>query len=155
MSHRLKRYHPTTAADRLDVTPPSRSGRGILPSSLGPYSRVIDRGAVGSGIDGRSREGRFLRHYEESLIAHAGGTPTVTMRLLAARAARLALHLELMDERLFAGKQITSHDSRTYLAWSNSLSRILKELGLQAPPARPVDPMQAIRDHLAAKQEAA
>src|SRR5437764_846053 len=60
---------------------------------------AIRRGVVGIAIDGRSREGRFLRTYERALIEHVGGSPSVVQRQLIHRAARLALHLELMDEK--------------------------------------------------------
>src|SRR5215204_5360208 len=85
-----------STADRPQLKPRSAADR-----QLGPYSRVIDRGAIGA-IDGRSREGRFLRAYEKGLIEHVGGTPTITQRALISRTARLALHLELMDERALA-----------------------------------------------------
>jgi hypothetical protein len=43
---------------------------------LGPHSKAIDRGAVGWSINGRSREGRFLRAYERMLAQHVGGQPS-------------------------------------------------------------------------------
>ena len=58
------RQRPRTSAgsssDQQRVTPNSGTGR----PRLGPFSRAIDRGGVGWSIDGRSREGRFLRAYE-------------------------------------------------------------------------------------------
>src|SRR5437764_9565956 len=89
----------TSPSDRPNNGARSTAGRG----TLGPYSRAIDRGAVGSAIDGRSREGRFLRTYEAMLVEHVGGKPSVVERALISRSARLALHLELMDERALAG----------------------------------------------------
>src|SRR5271168_3686027 len=84
--------------------PPLAAGTGTnRPGINGPYSRAIDRGAVGGLIDGRSREGRFLRAYERMLVEHCGGNPSIVQRALISRAARLALHLELMDERSLAG----------------------------------------------------
>jgi hypothetical protein len=47
---------------------------------LGPYSRAIDRGSIGWSVDGRSREGRFLRAYERMLSDHIGGSPSVVQR---------------------------------------------------------------------------
>jgi hypothetical protein len=67
---------------------------------MGPYSRAIDRGGLGGLISGRSREGRFLRTYEAMLTEHIGGRPSVVQRAMICRAARMALHLELMDEPL-------------------------------------------------------
>jgi len=118
------------------------AGRG----GLGPYSRVIDRGAVGGLIDGRSREGRFLRRYEQMLVEHCGGDPSIVQRALISRAARLALHLELMDERSLAGNhEFTVHDHNHYVSWSNALARLLARLGLQ--PAIAPDP--SLQDVLA------
>ena len=53
-------------------------------------------------------------------------------------AALLSLHCALLDEKtLSAGGMMTELDSRTYLAWSNSLSRALLGLGLKGAPERP------------------
>jgi hypothetical protein len=99
----------------------------------GPYSRLIDRGAVGA-INGRSREGQFLRAYEQQLIEHCGGNPSITQRALISRTARLALHLELMDERsLKNGRGFGPTDHHFYVAWSNALARHLDKLGLKRP----------------------
>jgi hypothetical protein len=98
---------------------------------LGPSSRAIDRGSVGWSIDGRSREGRFLRAYERMLAEHCGGKPSRVQRELIRRCARLALHLELQDERSMLAGEMGDGMSRRYLAWSNALSRSLRLLGLE------------------------
>lgn len=117
--------------------PSTAAGSDADRAAIGPYSRVIDRGAVGRLIDGRSREGRFLRAYERQLIQHVGGSPSIVQRALISRAARLALHLELIDERSLAGNhQFTTHDHLDYVSWSNALARLLARLGLQ-PAASP------------------
>jgi hypothetical protein len=111
-----------------------RNGVGLAPGrgGLGPYSRLIDRGAVGGGIDGRSREGRFLRAYEKMLTDHVGGSPSIVQRALISRAARLALHLELMDERSIAdGRGFGPTDHHFYITWANALARHLARLGLE------------------------
>lgn len=105
---------------------------------LGPYSRLIDRGAVGGAIDGRSREGRFLRAYEKALVVHVGGNPSLVQRALICRAARLALHLELLDEKtLVEGFTFTKHDCYFYVSWSNALGRLLARLGLDPATSPP------------------
>jgi hypothetical protein len=117
-----------------------RVGSGLADKrfELGPHSRAIDRGAVGGIIDGRSREGRFLRTYERALVEHVGGRPSVTQRCIIQRAARLALHLELMDERSLAGDHVfTTHDHLHYVSWSNALARLLARLGLDRADAKP------------------
>ena len=66
------------------------------------------------------------------LREHVGGDPSITQRALISRAARIALHLELLDERVFTqGRALTEHDYRYYAAWSNSLARMLARLGLE------------------------
>jgi hypothetical protein len=118
-----------------------RRGPGIV----GPYSRAIDRGALGC-ISGNSREGRFLRAYEAMLLEHVGQHVSIVQRALVSRAARLALHLELMDERSLAGgHQFTEHDHNYYISWSNSLARLLARLGMNAAPVK----QPTIVDHIA------
>jgi hypothetical protein len=101
---------------------------------FGPQSRAIDRGSVGWSIDGRSREGRFLSAYEAMLSQHVGGSPSRVQCELIRRCARLALHLELQDEKLLSGGPPTDHSARHYLAWNNALVRTLRQLGLKSVP---------------------
>ena len=62
------------------------------------------------------------------------------------RAARLALHLELMDERSLAGDHVfTTHDHLHYVSWSNSLARMLARLGLDATAPAPMDAIELAR----------
>lgn len=105
---------------------------------LGPYSRVIDRGARGA-ISGNTWEGRFLAAYEAMLVEHVGGNPSVVQRAMITRASRLALHLELMDKRSLAdGKPLTTHDHLHYVSWSNALTRTIASLGVKAAAAKPL-----------------
>jgi len=55
---------------------------------LGPHSRVFVRRSLGDHIDGRSREGRFLRHFEKEMVAQLGGSPSTAQALLVRRVAR-------------------------------------------------------------------
>jgi hypothetical protein len=64
-----------------------------------PYCRVFSRGSLGE-IDGRSREGKFLRRIEADLVAQVGGSPTFAPSLLIRRAARSMLQLELLDAKM-------------------------------------------------------
>jgi hypothetical protein len=101
---------------------------------VGPYSRTLLRGAIGDAVDGRSREGRFMRAYEQSLVQHVGGEPTAVQRVLISRATRLAMHIELMDRPSLQGDGITERDGRQYSAWSD-LCRTLKQLGIKGAVA--------------------
>jgi hypothetical protein len=66
------------------------------------------------------------------LSKHCGDAPSPVQREIIRRCARLALHLELQDERLMAGEPPTDFAGRQYLAWNNSLVRSLRQLGLHA-----------------------
>ena len=57
-----------------------------------------------------------------------------------------------MDARTASAKQMTELDSRTYLAWVGSLSRLMRELGPEValPSSKPLD----LRAHIAARAAA-
>jgi hypothetical protein len=100
---------------------------------LGPHCRSLRRGVIGDAIDGRSREGKFLRKCEAELLAQIGGEPSFAQRLLIRRIARAMLKLELFDTKMTAGTW-TDHDARTYGGLSNALRLMLRELGINAAP---------------------
>jgi hypothetical protein len=105
-------------------------------TSIGPYSRAISRGSLGDAIDGRSREGKFLRKCEAEPVAQVGGLPSFAQRLLIRRVARAMLRLEAFDARMASGTW-TDGDARTYGGLSNSLRLMLRELGLRSAAERP------------------
>jgi hypothetical protein len=91
-----------------------------------------------SDLDWRTREGRFLVAVRRDLTAHIGGKPNLVQRQLIERAARLTLYVELLDARSLAAGSMSDHDQKQYLAWSNSLVRLLKTLGIKGAGAAPV-----------------
>lgn len=95
--------------------------------AIGPYSRPHNL----QKLDGRTREGRLMRDVRAELTAHVGGKPSATQKALIERAVWLSLHIAQLDAKAAAGRAMTEHDSRTYLAWSNSLTRTLREIGLK------------------------
>lgn len=95
-------------------------------------------------LDQRSREYRLLRRFREELVAHVGGKPSVVETALIERAAQLQLRLAIFDAKFVEKGEMTDHDARTYLAWSNSLTRTLGELGLEAS-TRSLSPAEALR----------
>lgn len=102
-------------------------------TAVGPYSRP---GSLGK-LDGRSREARLMTAVRADLIAHLGGSPSPVELRLIDRAALLSLHIALFDRRALAsGAPLSERDSRAYLAYSNSLTRLLARLGIKgaAPP---------------------
>lgn len=73
---------------------------------------------------------------EAQLVEHVGGEPSATERILIGRLARVALRLELFDEKLASGGAVTEYDTRVYGALHNSLRLMLRELGLKGTAAR-------------------
>jgi len=136
----LREYRGVNAID-----PPLKLSR------LSSESRVLRRGSLGDQIDGRSREGRFLRDIERELVAHVGGNPTVTQKLLIRRLARGLLRLELLDERITRG-ELNDHDARTFSALSNVVRLTSRELGLQS--AASVEKPPDLSAYLASKGSA-
>ena len=98
--------------------------------SSGPYSRSLSRGTVGDAVDGRSREGRFLRQSERGLLDQLGGEALFTQRALIRRAARLMLAVEIFDGRLAKGYKFTPQDTALFASASGALHEVLRELGL-------------------------
>lgn len=114
---------------------------------LGPYSRPHAL----AKMDGRTREARLLRDLRSDLVKHVGGKPSATQRALIDRAAWLSLHVAQMDAKAADGRALTEHDSRTYLAWSNSLTRTLAQLGTTGV----VEPPRSFRERMLEKAGAA
>jgi hypothetical protein len=107
---------------------------------LGPHCLALKRGVIGDTIDGRSREGKFLRKREAELVSQVGGEPSFGQTLLIRRIARAMLRLEAFDAKM-AGGSWTDHDARTFGGLSNALRLMLRELGLQ--PSAPRAPTLA------------
>lgn len=99
--------------------------------------------------DGRTREAKLIRQVREELIAHVGGKPSATQRALIERAVNLSIRIAIMDERFAETGHQTELDSRTYLAWSNTLTRTIRSLGLKGPASR----TPTLADYIAAKPE--
>ncbi len=115
---------------------------------LGPYSKEI----VLARPDGRTKQGRLLQQMRSELIRLLpGGQANAAQRALVERCAMLQLRISALDQRIVEG-DFTEYDSKVYLAFSNSLGRTLARLGVLDPAvAQPVDPMAALRAHLAAR----
>ena len=96
-------------------------------------------------LDGRTKEARLLQGIRADLVAHVGGAPSATQRALIEQIAQLQLRVAVMDRRFAETGAQTDHDSRTYLAWANSLSRLLRQLGVKARAADAPD----LRSYLA------
>jgi hypothetical protein len=110
------------------------SHRAPAKRASGPYAGL----ARLSAPDLRTRYGRILKSVRDELTSHVGSRPSATQKMLIERAAQLSLRVAMMDDQAATGKVLTDHDSRTYLAWSNTLTRTLAQLGLHgAKPSTP------------------
>jgi hypothetical protein len=129
---------PPMAPDR------SAASRRKAPAkrASGPYAGL----ARLSAPDLRTRYGRILKGVRDDLTRHVGDRPSATQKMLIERAAQLSLRVAMMDDQAATGKALTDHDSRTYLAWSNTLTRTLRQLGLNGAEVGP----RSLREHYAA-----
>ena len=112
-------------------------------SNVGPYSRFLQRGIV----DGRSREGRYLRSFRAELVEHLGGKLSASQTILVERVCFLRLRAALFDEQLIEGKPLGELDYRVYMAISNALVRATRELG---PGSATVAKGLTLDEHIAA-----
>ena len=87
-------------------------------------------------LDGRTQEAAIMRRARRDLIAHLGGQPSAVQMRLIDRAAMLTLHVDLFDRRAIRNGGLSERDSRSYLAYSNSLARTLARLGPQPAVTR-------------------
>jgi hypothetical protein len=115
--------------------------------ALSPYSKQHTL----SKLDGRTRESRLMRSLREELVAHVGGEPSAPQIALIERAVQLSLRVAIMDRKFADAGEMTEHDTKTYLAWSGHLARVLRDLGppASARPPTPAEALQRLHDHLA------
>ena len=105
---------------------------------VGPYSRKLDRGALGVSIDGRSPLGKFVRSLEFELYQYVGGQPDVRERLMIDRVIKTRVQLDLFEEKLETGRW-TDTDRRTYGALHNAFRLALRELKPATSKNQPAD----------------
>jgi len=100
-----------------------------------------------AGIDRRTGEGRAFERFRAELVEHVGGAPTIVQSAIIERCAWIRLRIALMDEKMLAGG-MTDQDSKSYLAWCNTLARLLGRLGVQPASANEL-PGAALDRHIA------
>jgi hypothetical protein len=96
---------------------------------------------------GTTKEGFLYRRVTRDLRAQIGGKPTAAQEMLIGRIAWIQVHLATLDTRALESGGISPHATREYLAWANSMSRMLQALGLDDAPA----PQPTLADYLASK----
>ena len=95
------------------------------------YSKRVAKGL----LDGRSANGRFVRHTKAELLRELGREPTFKEKLLIEQTSIIALQLSLAAEKIDAGAVEGPHDNHQMVAWFNCFRRNLVELGLGEPTA--------------------
>jgi len=96
-------------------------------------------------LDGRTQLAKAAKRRRAELIAHVGGNPSATQTILIDQAVMLSMRISLMDRKTLEGDAMGEGDDRRYLAWANSLSRLMRQLGQKAAPR----PTVSLADHLA------
>jgi hypothetical protein len=104
-----------------------------------PYVRRIVIGR----IDGRTQMAKLARELRRELLGECSVRPTVIERAMIDQIIQLKLRIAAMDQRFIETGAKTDHDSRTYLAWSNSLVRLLRDLAAAKPKGRKKAPSVA------------
>ena len=85
--------------------------------------------------DQRTKEARLMRETHSELVRHVGGKPSATQTMMIERAVQLTLRIADMDRKFADTGAMSDFASRTYLAWSNSLTRTLAKLGVAGATA--------------------
>jgi hypothetical protein len=98
-------------------------------------------------VDGRLAEAKLMARVREELSQHLGGKPNPAQKILIDRAAALSLRLHLMDREAARSGGMSERNGRQYQAWSNSLTRVLNQIGFKAVADKP----PALQDYLAAR----
>ena len=109
----------------------------------GPHSRP-DKLQI---VDCRLAEAKLMARVRAELTQHLGGKPSATQRILIDRAAAPLLRIHLMDRESARSGGMSERNGRQYQAWSNSLTRVLNQIGFKAVADKP----PALQDYLAAR----
>lgn len=95
-------------------------------------------------VDGRRAEAKLMRDVRRDLTAHVGGKPSAVERMLIDQAAMLTLRVYIMDRESISNPELSERNGRQRLAWSNSLTRTLRAIGLNAAKDRPPSPEETM-----------
>ena len=110
---------------------------------IGPYSRPVRL----AKLDKRTREYVVLEATRSELIKHLGGEPSTTQLAIIERCGWINLHICMLDAKAADSGALSERDSRQYLAWSNSLVRTIRLLGIKGAAEKG----PTIADHIARK----
>jgi hypothetical protein len=87
-------------------------------------------------LDGRTQLAKRAKRLRDELRQHVGGNPSATQMVLIDRAVMLQTRIDMLDKQTLDGHEMNDGDGRRYLAWTNSLTRLMRQLGQKsaAPP---------------------
>jgi hypothetical protein len=85
-------------------------------------------------LDGRTQLAKRAKCLREELVQHVGGSPSATQKALIQQAVMLQMRIDMMDSATMEGLAMNSGDDRRYLAWANSLTRLMRQLGQKSAP---------------------
>lgn len=120
------------------------------PAKSALRSRVTNRSAVLTGVDGRSAMARRYRDLVDALADQMGGDPGEVEMLQIRAAATLHLHVEELTARIARGEAVSSEELTRA---ANGAMRATTALTALRPrkAGRPATP-QTVVDYLAAKR---
>jgi hypothetical protein len=121
------------------IAPPKRRIRAVDPAAR----------ALRWAKNGNTREAALYRAVVKRLRQHVGGSPNHAQALLIGRIAMLQVHLAHLDERAMQDGGLSPHAVREYLAWSNSIAKLICRLGLEGCASK--DHAPALSDYLAGR----
>lgn len=97
-------------------------------------------------LDGRTQLAKRAKKLRADLIQHVGGNPSAVQLTLIEQAVGLQTRCDMLDSKTFNdGIELGDGDQRRYLAWANSLQRLMRQLGQKSAPR----PTVSLADHLA------
>jgi hypothetical protein len=103
-------------------------------------------------LDRRTHESKLFEAFRAELVEHVGGHPNVVQSAIIERAAWVRLQCAMMDGKLALGR-FTEQDSNVYLAWANTLARLLSRLGL-TPATAPQPTFEQVLAGIARRRSA-
>jgi hypothetical protein len=86
-------------------------------------------------LDGRTAEAKLFEAFKADLLDHLGHEPNIVQTSIIERCCWVRIRLALLDTKMADGN-LTANDSHVYLAWANTLARLLARLASSRPPRR-------------------
>jgi hypothetical protein len=124
---KIKRFYP--ALDMQNAS--TEASLSAQTTTTKPAKGKVRRRPSHMRLDGRSWEYRLLEKTKAELRAHVGPKPSITQLAMIEETAWLKVHLAQMHAKAQSGELMSDHAARQYLAWANSLGRMMSRLGLK------------------------